>query len=231
MNNLQLIASGLDINNLSLTVQNVNTICSFTGEKITKGVANNDLIKKTFTDHCFLRYSSDYSSVDAAMCISAVIQGSKGFNSLRSYSFLATKGELSILKRESILETILNLKSTPFVLCVTYSNKKHTSYKSIINTDVNNFVVTTDIGNVSISIDTIRRILPVIESWYSIVDGKEKTSTQPTYFTKNDILIGCSNAKKIKEYGVAKYFKEDQKIQEYRNTSFLKLIVHILNKK
>lgn len=230
MNSINLISKHLDENNLSIEVHDVDAVCAFTGEQISRGVKNKDLIKKTFTDWAYLKYRSDFSSVDAALCIEAVIKSEKGFNSLRNYSFFATESELVFLRREDILDLVLSVPSTPFVLCVTYSNKKHTAYKATVNYNQKNFIVTTDIGDVNIDIDKVRSILPIIQSWYTVVRGKEETSAQPTYFTKAEILNGCDNHKRINDYGIEKYYKENEIIEQYRNTAFLNFIVHILNK-
>lgn len=230
MKNIKLIASGINKDVLKIKVHDIDCICSFTGEQINKAVSNKDLIKKTFTDHSFKRYSSDYSSLDAAVCIAPVIQGKKGLNSLRSYSYLAVQGRLTILSREDVLDLILNLPKDEFVLAVTYSNKKHTTYKSVVNTSSDVFTVTTDIGNVVFNLVDVKKLLPIIQSWYCIVDGKESTAAMPTYFTKKDILNGCGNHNKIKLYGLEKYFRENSVIKKYRDTEFLKLLVHILNK-
>lgn len=231
MTSIEFIAQHLNPENLKIPIIESNTICSFTGGKIIKGVENKNLIKKTFTDHEYLKYSSDFSSVEAALCIEAVIPSEKGYNSLRNYSYLVTDTELKLLKREETLDTILSLKDTPFVLCVTYSNKKHTAYKSTLNYNIEKFVVTTDLGDVVIERKKLQSILPTLQKWYNVVEGKENTSTQPTYFTKAEILNGSDNIHRIRQYGIEKYYRENAEIEKYRNTAFLNLIVHILNKK
>ena len=135
------------------------------------------------------------------------------------------------MKREDILQEILSLNDSPFVICVTYSNKKHTAYKSTLNYSIEKFVVTTDLGDVVVERKKLEAILPTLQSWYSVIKGKQNTSTQPTYFTKSEILNGSTNTKRIRQYGVEKYFRENAEIGKYRNTAFLNLIVHILNKK
>ena len=231
MNAINLIGSQLSLTEkLEPQIEDVKTICAFTGEEITKGYPLSNLIKKTFTDHAYIRYNSRYTSINAVCCIEAVIPSGDRFNSLRNYSYFVNESELKLLKREEILDIILSLKSEPFVLSVTYSNKKHTSYKSVLNTSKDQFKVITDKGLVSVDMNKVRKLLPIIQSWYTVVRGKESTAAQPTYFTKVDILNGCTNHKKIKLYGIEKYFNESKIIQQYRNTAFLNLIVHILNK-
>ena len=206
------------------------TICSFTGKEINIGVKNKLLIKKTFTDHTYLRYKSEYSSVYAALCISPVIQGQKSLNALRNYSFICTKKEIRLLSREDILPLIENPPNEPFLFCVTYSHKKHLSCKSVINIDNSKYVIVTDLGNVHIDMNAVNNILPIIKKWYSVLPDKKDTNLKPTFFTKKEILQGCNLNKKIKAYGISKFFKEDDILKKYRNTSLLKLLVHCLNK-
>lgn len=228
MTSICLIAKHLNRKNLKIPIIKIDTICSFTGKNIKEAVSNKDLIKKTFTDHSHVKYNSGYSSIDAALCIEAVLKTEKGFNSLRSYSYLVTEKELILLKREQLIENLLNPPNSPFVFAATYSNKKHTSYKTMINFDSTGYQVMTDAGGVLVSLADARRIHPIIQSWYTVTGD---TKAKPTMFTKADILTGCDNMKKIHQYGVEKHFKEDALIQEYRDTAFLKLLVHALNKK
>lgn len=227
MTNLELIAQHLNELNLKLPIHKVDTVCSFTGEKIVAGVSNDDLIQHTFTDHAYIKYPSGYSSIHAALCMSAVIKSEKGFNSLRNYSYLATNQELKLLKRSDILSILVEPPSTEFVLCVTYSNKKHTAYKSRVNYSDDDYVVTTDKGNVEVNLYNLKYILPILQSWYTVT---KDTKQQPTYFTKKDILNGCSDTRRIHAYGVEKYFEESAQIESFRNTAFLELVVFALNK-
>lgn len=231
MTSVDFIAKHLPLENLNITILPVNDVCSFTGKVINEGVENKTLIKKTFTDHAYLKYPSDYSSVEAALCIEAVIPAKKGFNSLRNYSYFVSEKELKLLKRDEILDLILNLNESPFILAVTYSNKKHTAYKTTLNYNSEKFVVTTDVGDVIIERKKLLDILPVLQNWYTVVEGKQDTSAQPTYFTKAEILSGSENIKRIRQYGIEKYYCENAEIEKYRNTAFLNLIVHLLNKK
>lgn len=227
---IEFIAQHLSPELLKLKVDKISTVCSFTGLHIKRAISNKDLIKKTFTDQEWIKYPTGYSSIEAALCIEPVISGNKGLNSLRNYSFIVTDSELKILKRDEIISMLLNPPSYPFILCVTFSNKKHISYKSSINYSATSINVTTDQGDVLIEKSILLAILPIIQNWYTIIEGKKGSSQESTFFTKKEILNGCNIYKKIVDYGVEKYFRENQYIDQYRNTAFLKLIVHLLNK-
>lgn len=241
------------LNNLPVKIhQNIDTICSFTGKKITEGVLKKDLIKDVFTDHEYIKYKSDYCSVETALCLQRIIPQSEKnkalklekkkaqgkdisnikdeFTSLRNYHFLCTEDDLTLLKRENIKDILFNLPNKPFILAVTFGFKKHTTFKSIINYSNKDFIITTDKGKIKANIDKIKDIYQILQNWYTIIKGKEKTSQQQTYFSKDDILYGCNNYKKIEDYG-EKYFIENQIISNYRNSLFLEFLAYILNKR
>ena len=208
-----------------------NSICAFTGKKITEGVLKSKLISKTFTDFELIKYNSDYVSVDIALLLSNVITNAKGnMTSLRNYSFFANKDGFKTLMRDEILDLLLNLKDSEFQICITFSNKKHIAYKS--KPQINNqiFTITTDVGNCIFNVKKTKEILPILQNWYKIIKGNS-SKQEPTYFTKSDIAgTTIPNFKKIKNYGVAKYFEETKKIEKYRDTLYFKLLIHILNK-
>lgn len=228
---MNLIAKHLNRDLISEMIShNINSICLFTGKKINEGVKKKLLISDRFTDTEFLRYPSEYVGIDAALCISPVIKSEKGYNSLRNYNYLATNDNLRILKREEILQIILDPPEPPFCVAVTFSNKKHTAYKTIPAVDRDHFIVTTDKGNVQVSRKSVSDVVTMIQKWYTVVPGKEDNSMQPTWFTKDEILFGSKNFKRIADYGEVSYYNENQMIDKYRHSLFLTLIVHLLNK-
>lgn len=212
----------------ALKIEKVDSICAFTGGTITEGVALKNTISSNFTDNVYIRYDSKYCAVDIAQCMQPISKDNRA--SLRNYSFLATETELKLLNRDNLFDTVINDKSIPFVLCVTFNAKKHISYKTRIQYSNNDYIVFTDAGEVRINKSDLSIILPIIKSWYTVIDGKENTSTQPTYFTKDEILTGEVMQNKILQYGYDRYFNETQILEAYRNSLFLKLLVFILKK-
>lgn len=231
MHPLDIIGQHLNRQNLKLPIVPLTReICVFSGKPITEGVPTKKLIKKTFTDQSYLRFTSDYASVDAALCIEAVISGNKGLNSLRNYSFLATNEELRLLKREEIWDILMNPPKGEFVIGVTYSHKKHIAYKAMSNRRRNAFYVTTDEGNVIIYPSGHKEVIDIIQRWYTCLPEKISTKQQPTFFTKKDILNGTDNYNRIERYGFDKFLQEDKILARSRRGPALKLLVHCLNK-
>ncbi|HOM05463.1 MAG TPA: hypothetical protein PLU67_08230 [Candidatus Kapabacteria bacterium] len=227
MNPIKFIAKHFDKSVLPEPIQ-INSICAFTGEKITEGYEINKIISSSFTDYEYLKYKSDYVSVDIALLLSnRLINGNSG---LRNYSFYCTEKELKILKREEIEDILINPKETPFIFCISFNNKKHISFKSKINYNNDNFIIQTDLAPVKINMKELNEVYPILKNRYSVLPEKKESTQLPTYFSKEEIEFGCTNYKKIESYGAEKYFKEENILNKYRKSYFLKLLIFILRK-
>lgn len=242
------------IQNLPVKIySDINSIDCFTGKSITEGVLKKDLIKDVFTDHQYIRFDSEYCSVETALCLQRIIPQSlenkakklekkkaegknidnikDEFTSLRNYHFLCTERELRFLKREDIQDILFSEIPVPFVLVVTFGFKKHTTFKSKLNLSNKNFIITTDKGDVKINIEEVKELFPILQKWYTVLPEKIETKDKQTFFSKDDILFSCSNSSKIERYGLTEYFTENQIIAKYRGTLYLELLAYILNKR
>lgn len=222
-----LIAQHLD-NQAALKIEEIETICAFSGSRISKGVALKNVLSANFTDAAYVRHPSRHCAVDVAQCFAPVTADGKA--SLRNFSFIATPSGLTMLKREDMQRLLFSEKETPFVICISYNQKKHISYKSRPQYDSDNFTVFTDGGEVEINQDDVSEILPIVTAWYTVVKGKEDTAALPTYFTKGEILSGEVGTHKIITYGEARFFAETAALEKHRRSTALKLIVHVLQK-
>ena len=235
MNSVNFIAMQLKekyLQNLKPIIhQGINEICAFTGEKITEGIKKKDLISTTFTDFEYIKFKSEWVSIDIALCMEYVIPNEKGtLISLRFKSFYVSEKGIRFLNRDNLEDLIFNIPDSPFIIAVSFGFKKHISFKSKINFSTNKFIVSTDKGLVEIDRSKIDELYQIMKKWYTIVEGKEGTSQEPTYFTKDDIMHGCSNYMKIEQYGDT-YFIENDYISKFRNTFLLEFLCHILNKR
>ena len=213
----------------------LSTVCAFSGIPISEGVPLKKIIGGQFTDREYIKFDSQYVSLDAYLCFSEILPSGSANenrkNSLRVYNYYVDENELLLLKREELLTHLLKEKKTPFVFCITYNNKKHTSFKAKINYNNDDFIVRTDLSYVSIQKKNLLAVLPILEKWYSVPPGKEKTSMQPTFFSKQEILTGQLNYYKVQEYGEALAFEENEFLSFYRGSLWFELLVHCLNKK
>lgn len=222
MNQLILIAKHFDRECINIPIYPIESICAFGGNTISEGVLISDLVSDVFTDWSYLRYDSEYASIEAALCILPVIKTEKGVNSLRNYSYLVTNSEITLLKNSDILQVLINPKSVPFILTISFNCKKYTTYKSVINHSNDIFTVTTDLFNVEIDIREVAKFLPIISNWYS---GKNN------FFTKQEILTGVCQINKIIAYGIDRWAEENKILETFRYTNLFNLITHILQKK
>lgn len=228
---LHIIAKHLIQDNLKYKIHPVDTICAIEGIPITKGVKVEDLVSDVFTDYAFIRHGTGYVGIDAAMCIADVLKGSTRNVALRNYSYIATNEALTLLKREEGLNVLLNIPAVPFRVAISFSQKKHTTFKTVLNTDTDTFMVTTDIFNVEFDRSHVMRFLPILEKWYSVIPEKATTAAQPTYFTKDEIRHGNAPYHKQLPYGIDLFEQENEFLEPFRNTQVFQLIVHLLNKK
>lgn len=215
-------------------IKNINSICAFTGEAITEGFLLKDVIGGYFTEYEHLKHNTEHMSIEAYLCLSEIIpsanENATRKNGLRVYNYYADEEKLVILKREDVLQYIITPKKIPFVLCVSYNNKKHTSFKATINYNNNSFIIRTDLYSVKMDMDKINVVLPIMQKWYSVVKGKESAAIPPTYFSKQEILTGKLDYKKVIEYGEDKAFEENSLLNTYRGGLWFELLVHCLNK-
>lgn len=218
--------------NLQKTIYTgLDTICAFSGERITEGIKKKDFISTTFTDYSYLKYESDYVGLDMALCMEYVIPNEKGVNiSLRFKSFYCDENEMRFLKRDELENLVFNIPSIPFILCVSFGFKKHISFKSQVQLSNSVFTVFTDKGSTLIDLEAIKPLYRVMKNWYTIVKGKETSSQQPTYFTKDEIMFGTKNYNRIADYN-GDFFTESKIIEPYRGTFLLEFLCHILNKR
>ena len=197
--------------------------CALCGITNVPGFKKREVISSSFMDYDLLG-AGEYICQYCAACLG---KGQPRSEWMRLTSFIASESQLLRLKREEIWQYIFKPPLPPFVFGVTYSHKKHISFKAPINLSCESYQIQTDEGSVKICPERIRALTEIIQKWYSIC---RDTKTEPTWFTKSDILYGCSNYKRIEEYGIMPYLEENQEIEPYRHTALLKLLVHILNK-
>lgn len=226
MNNIKFIAKHIKYE--SDKIVDCDTVCAFTGEKITKGIKKKVALSGNFTDFEYLKFDSDYISVDAFKCIGEMIQTEKKLNSLRNFSYLVTEPELKILKKDELWDIVINTPKPPFILAYTFSSKKHTTFKSKITTNKDKIQIITDTyGNVEIDKIRLKDVIEIVQNWYS---GTADMPAIATFFTKDEILFGSDNLKKIQVYGQDKFCQEDKILAKFRNTAQLILLTRLVNK-
>jgi CRISPR type IV-associated protein Csf1 len=198
--------------------------CAICRQEVETGFKKKEIIGSSFLDYEFL---SDSQWI-CKYCAACLGYGQTRQGKIRTTSFIATPSRLIRLKREHLWDMIFKGQEEPFVFCVTYAHKKHLSFKAPVNLpEQGRFIVRTDNSNISIVPGEIQKLCRIIQVWYTVV---KETQEAPTCFTKKDVLFGCTNHKRIMEYGIIEYLEEDLAIRPYRNTGLLELLVFALNK-
>jgi hypothetical protein len=180
------------------------------------------VIGNSFMDTAYLVGNTGWVCVHCAACI--------GYETprpefIKNFSFVATESELLKLKREDLWQAVLNPPKEPFVFGVTYSHKKHISFKATVNPGGSPFVVSLENGECEVYLDLHVKLLEIVQKWYSPAEpGKPKT-----WFTKADIQGGCSNFARIEKYGINEYLRENAYLEKYRNTLLIGLLAHAVN--
>lgn len=232
---MNLIAQHIPDSALNIPIYDVvaetgsHTVCCMTGQPLQQACLKKDVIGDNFTDIQYLRYPSAYISPDIAkLIVGKAVDG----NGLRNYSFYADNHGLVILKREDIWGHIFAAKDQPFILGVTFSNKKHIAFKATPQYNSDNFRIYTDIGECEFYFDWLKPAISYMQEWYTIVPGKENSTQQSTFFTKANILGETPpTVAQIKAYGEDWYFSENKIFEKYRQMLVFKVLVFALNKK
>jgi len=199
--------------------------CAVCGAKDVPGYNINDVIGPSFMDWDAVNQKASGVCIYCAACLGKDMPRTEW---LRFTSFLATKDYLLRLKRDDLWDHLLLPPDPPFVFGVTYTHKKHVCFKAPVNYSQEIFFVQTEDVAIKIVPSQIQKLCKALQNWYTIC---KKTKAEPTWFTKQDILSGCQNFKKIEAYGMKKYFKEDKIIKPFRRTALLTLLTYALNKR
>lgn len=236
MNAIDFIGNSFRTDFLQEHIKPCNTICAFTGKEIKEGVAIKKAIADTFTDQHYIRFNSEYISVNAAKCIMGVFPSNGDrLNALRAYSFIATQNNLRILKQNELQELMYNLPQEPFALCVTYSNKKHIAFKAHVNFDDADFYIDTDVQSFIANRVELLNLLNIARRWYSVIPAKAEKAEKPTWFTKAEIS-GESYVDSRKAADYCRTFGEDvfnfelETLRKHINTPLIKFIAFIVLK-
>lgn len=232
MNQNKLIYKSLNlkekIKNYGYHIKNKEFNCAWCGNEHKRGFKVKKITSSNFTNWDLMQNpSSEY------MCpaCSAPFLGSKikdidytngNEKNLRRlliyYHFIATKNKFIAFKNDELPEYLMNPpipENEPFVFCVTYSYKKHNSFRAIINHSKDKFKIRAETKVINFDRKKAKDILPVLWELY-------------LYFTKEEIINQHFPTNKIFQMGVDR-FDELKKEQESLKYNFRELLVKILD--
>ena len=180
------------------------------GQTNRKGKSVAKAILPTFTDRDKAREPrSNAICAGCAWCLS--------FRELRNYSIIATKDTLVHPTRPEIRHYLLSPPEPPFVFCIATSGQKWLHFRSDIAYSSNNFPVQFEETRVYVSVDSFRYLLGLIEKLY-------------TAFSKEEILTGCYNQNRIRQYGITSFQQIEEEISKYRGQRQFNVAVFVAQK-
>lgn len=212
MTNTQLIAR-----HIKISLGKEAGTCKMCGVKTEKGFKAKDVIKDArFTN--FDELKNIKSDIVCEYCTACMKDAQ-----LRRSSYIADEEKIIFLKKNDIENYIFNLESVvkgSFVVCITESFKKHTSFKATVNNDTRKYIITHENCKFWFDVKQLKEIYRVMNDMY-------------LYFSKDEILTG-----EYEPYLMLEYFKQHSENDFFNNESILnkergsnvfKFLVHIMN--
>ena len=198
--------------------------CALCGAEGGEGRPIDRVLTPTFADVDWLTGGTHF----CAHCLRCLGQGQPRSAWIKNFSCLATGQELRVLRREDLWDVLMQPPDEPFVLNITFDHKKHMSFKSRVNPGGSPYWVTTDRDTCLIDLDAMAEAIGVMQRWYTVC---RPAKSEPTWFTKDHILHGCTDVKRILAYGAERFRTEDAVLQHRRGDHALDVLVHALNKR
>lgn len=203
----------------------VCAVCACTCEDSAPGWPLERVVTDTFADGDWLTGGGWICE----LCLRCLGQGQPRSAWIKNWSCLATPSELRILTRDDLWSVLTAPPAAePFVVCVSFDHKKHTSFKARANAPGSPYWVRTDRDTARVDLDAMAPALWVLQAWYSVC---RDTAAAPTWFTKEDCLRGCRDARRVAQYGVDRYRAEDRVLAAWRGDHALDVLVYALNKR
>ncbi len=135
---------------------------------------------------------------------------------LRRTSFIVYENELLKVKNDKLLKKLLNIKSVPFSIGVTFSYKKHNAFRCVLNNDKDIFLVRVEDELIEFNKEKVIVLLNLMKDLYL------------TYFTKEEIRKGKYNTFNIKKFGYEKFSTIESKLKKERGTGIFNLLIDLL---
>lgn len=135
----------------------------------------------------------------------------------RFYSCLATEEGVRHPARGTWAEVLTDPPDPPWAACLAVSGQKHLFFKTQINRQNQlAYVQMEDLG-IRFDPNELTELLTVVERLYTI-------------FSKNEILAGDYNSRRIQQYGLHEWERDEWHVSNYRGERLLELAVWIARK-
>ena len=199
-------------------------MCGIDSDGEFQGLPVSDVIGDSFMSGQFLGQTNQI----CIYCTACLGKGQERDKFIKNFNFMATLSKLKIFKRDEMWDMIFTPPHEPFIWGITYSHKKHISFKAPINMPGSNYQIQTENYTVDINLDiNLKILMSYMQNWYSV---NKDTSAQPTWFTKDEIKAGTRRYGVVEKYGIDEYLREDAFLKKYRGTGLIDLLTFLLNK-
>lgn len=191
-------------------IEDVKGVCCFCGKQIKQGKKIKDCVSSIFGNWDLFKYSHlEWCCPACVYCLRE--------SKLRTSNWIATGEKLIYFKRENIAETIFNPPNPPFVIAITESFKKHLAIKARINYSQKRFWITMENMGMWFEPDKWRGIFEIMKE---LAEGE---------FSKTEIRSGEYQARRIQNYGIEKWEKQEELLKPVRRQPVFKLLVFAIN--
>ena len=191
------------------TLETLECKCALCKQNITQGIKTKKITSGNFTNH-------DVVSGEYLCEACANIMQSELSTTLRRSSFIACENEIIYFKQADLAQWIFTEKKLPFVLCVTFSYKKHNAFRAVINYSNNEFYIRQEEKLIEIKIEEAKKLY------------KDMMYLYLTYFTKDNIKAGDYNIALVQKFGLSKFEECESVIKQYRKTDMFDLLIEAL---
>lgn len=150
--------------------------------------------------------------------------------SLRTCSWIASKGGLLLFRREDLAAVIFMHSEieTPFVFYVTTSQKKLGQIKVQLNSDYRRYKLLFEEIHLDICPDELRPLWDVLSLMYSYPVEEEEKAQPKTFFTKVELVTGNYQMNRIRQFGLDDWRTAEAFISQWRGSGQMSLLIYIL---
>ncbi|MEA3324440.1 MAG: hypothetical protein U9Q37_04795 [Euryarchaeota archaeon] len=186
-------------------------ICAVCGNEISEGIPIKKVVSSAFMDwNVLANMSASHVCAACKWCIKEP--------KLRRSQYMATDSGLTYFKRDDIEKYLFDPPEPPFVFFVTSSYKKHGSFKARVNGSRDLFYVQFEDRQILFSPNKYKELFGLMHRMYLV-------------FNKvNEIGNGDYIHKRVFEYGLKQWQRDEATLKQYRGSQVFELLVYALNK-
>ncbi|HBE8429893.1 hypothetical protein KWT25_03600 [Clostridioides difficile] len=193
-------------------IKNINEKCFVCGSNINEGCLVNEIIGAKFTNFDVCKdINSKFVCKECSFCMKEA--------RLRKSNFIACESKIIYLKKDDLATYLFNLNefiSTPFVVGVTRSFKKHNSFRCRVNYDINNFYIREEDKEYLFNVDKMKYLYQKLNEAY-------------LHFSKEELRTGNYSVLFIEQLGINKFNEYENLFKKYRRTYQFELLIYIMD--